>query len=84
MTRVFNYPRLREELVEIMWSDFTKVDYIEGTYTIPSINLGDSRLVYQEPIDDILFFAGEASHPTEAMTIHGAYETGLRDAQRII
>lgn len=80
MARVFNFPNIRDELEEVMWSDFTEVEYIQGVYTIPSLNLGKSRSIYQEPIDDLVFFAGEASHPTEAMTIHGAYETGLRDA----
>lgn len=51
---------------------------------MPCLNLGKSRAIYQEPIDHVLYFAGEAAHLTDAMTIHGAYETGLRDADRII
>ena len=56
------------------------MDFIEGNYSYPTLNMGGSRQIYQEPVEDVLFFSGEASHLTEAMTIHGAYETGLRDA----
>jgi len=80
MARVFNYPKVKEELEDVLWSDFTKVEFIEGNYSLPVLNMGGARVIYQEPVDDVLFFAGEASHLTDSMTIHGAYETGLRDA----
>ena len=80
MARVFNYPKVKEELEDVLWSDFTKVEFIEGNYSLPVLNMGGARVIYQEPVDDVLFFAGEASHLTESMTIHGAHETGLRDA----
>lgn len=84
MEKVLNIPNIREELEETMWTDFTKMEFIEGTYSLPTFNIGDSREVYQEPIHDVLYFAGEASHTKFALTMHGAYETGLRDANRII
>ena len=37
-----------------------------------------------EPIGDILFFAGEATNSTYPSTVHGAYLSGERDADRII
>lgn len=46
MARVFNHPNIKSDLEEVMWSDFTKVEFIEGTYTIPSLNLGKSRQIY--------------------------------------
>ncbi|KAL4436240.1 hypothetical protein ABPG74_015831 [Tetrahymena malaccensis] len=84
MARVFKYPKVKEELLDVMWNDFTNFEYIQGNYSMPTLNIGSSRYIYQQPVDNILFFAGEASHTTDSMTIHGAYETGLRDAQRII
>lgn len=84
MARVFNYPKVKEDLIEVMWNDFTNLEYIEGNYSMPTLNIGNSRYIYQQPVDNLVFFAGEASHTTDSMTIHGAYETGLRDADRII
>ena len=36
-----------------------------------------------EPIDDRLFFAGEATYRHHWATTHGAYVSGLREAARI-
>ena len=37
-----------------------------------------------EPVGDRLFFAGEATHWTHQMTVHGAMLSGLREANRIV
>ncbi len=37
-----------------------------------------------EPINNILFFAGEATNTTYPATVHGAYLSGEREADRII
>lgn len=37
-----------------------------------------------EPIEDRLFFAGEATSETSPATVHGAYQSGIREADRII
>ena len=36
-----------------------------------------------EPIDDRLFFAGEATYPEHQATVHGAYLSGVRAAKQI-
>jgi hypothetical protein len=36
-----------------------------------------------EPVDDVLFFAGEATHRHHWACLHGAYVSGLREAARI-
>jgi monoamine oxidase len=35
------------------------------------------------PVGDRLFFAGEATHREHSATVHGAFLSGLREAQRI-
>lgn len=37
-----------------------------------------------ESIEDQLFFAGEATHPERAQTVHGAIESGQRAAEEVI
>ena len=37
-----------------------------------------------QPVDDILFFAGEATHVTHSGTVHGAIESGARAAHEIL
>jgi monoamine oxidase len=40
--------------------------------------------VLAAPVDDRLFFAGEATSPNFFSTVHGAYETGLRAAAEVL
>ncbi len=36
------------------------------------------------PIDDVIFFAGEACHPDYNSTVHAAYESGLMAAKKVL
>jgi len=40
--------------------------------------------VLAQPFDDRIFFTGEATHPFDFSTAHGAYESGLRAAEEAI
>lgn len=47
------------------------------------------EVILAEPLSneakkDVLCFAGEATHPYYYSTVHGAIETGFREANRII
>ena len=52
------------------------------TYPQPGIK-DDYRQIISQPIDDKVFFCGEAHHPVYWSTIHGAMETGLTVAESI-
>jgi monoamine oxidase len=39
--------------------------------------------IYAAPVDDTLFFAGEATHTIRPHTVHGALETGYRAADEV-
>lgn len=43
----------------------------------------DHRLI-ERPIDDRIFFAGEAAHPRRNSTVHAAYESGQRAAAAVL
>jgi monoamine oxidase len=66
--------------------DWTLQPYIEGgvSYLKPGGTLAD-RTVLGEPVDDILFFAGEACDATgDAGTISGALRSGKRAALEVV
>jgi hypothetical protein len=65
--------------------DWGKQPYIKGGYSYPSP--GATREVREDlarPIEDRVFFAGEATNPSSYMTLHGAMETGEFAAQAIL
>lgn len=55
-----------------------------GAYTYPSLHaeLGD-RDVLAEPLNETVFFAGEATHPAINPCMQAAMETGQRAADQI-
>lgn len=42
------------------------------------------RAILAEPVSNVLYFAGEATHPTRPATVHGALESGYRAAEEIM
>jgi len=58
--------------------------YIRGSYSHAEIGQAHQRSVLAEPVDDRIFFAGEACHSTDFSTAHGAYATGIAAAERIL
>jgi len=58
--------------------------HIHGSYSHARIGAAPQRAVLAEPVDDRLFFAGEACSKTDFSTAHGAYETGTAAAEAVI
>ena len=55
-----------------------------GAYSYARVGAGvGDRQELARPVADRLFFAGEATHEKLAGTVHGAYATGLAQAERI-
>jgi len=48
-----------------------------GSYSAATPGNGDKRAVLARPVDDVLFFAGEAASTEFFSTCHGAYLTGI-------
>ena len=59
--------------------------YARGSYSFVAVGSSpaDQRAL-AEPVGDRLLFAGEATHEEFFATVHGAYMSGIREADRIL
>ena len=57
---------------------------IGGSYSHARVGAAGQRAVLAEPVDDRLFFAGEACSRQDFSTAHGAYETGVAAARALL
>lgn len=85
-----------DELVGLLGSDWRKrltpltatrwrhEPYIGGSYSHARIGKASQRAVLAAPVDGRIHFAGEACHPFDFSTAHGAYETGVAAARAVI
>ena len=55
-----------------------------GSYSYAKPGFADCRLKLAEPVDDRLFFAGEACSVGDFSTAHGGWHTGVRAAEEVI
>jgi monoamine oxidase len=58
--------------------------YALGSYSFALPGFADCRAVLAAPIDDRLFFAGEACSAHDFSTAHGGYFTGVAAAEQVI
>ena len=84
------------ELVGLFGSDFARRlkpirvhrwahdPYALGSYSFALPGCADNRAVLAAPVDDRLFFAGEACSAHDFSTAHGGYLTGVAAAERVI
>jgi monoamine oxidase len=84
------------ELVGLLGSNFARrvkplkfhpwgVDpFSRGSYSYALPGKSDCRAALAAPVDDRLFFAGEACSSNDYSTAHGAYVTGVAAAEQVI
>ncbi len=70
----------RRKLRLLIGSAWRNADDIGGSYSHALPGQAPSRAVLARPVDGRLFFAGEATDPTDFSTAHGAWQSGLRAA----
>jgi monoamine oxidase len=59
--------------------NYTDKPFIKGAYSYSTLGMGNAREVAAQPIQNKLFFAGEAVNTNgHHQTVHGAAETGYR------
>ena len=70
-----------EEFIITRWG---QDPFAFGSYShVPPLASGDDYDAIFEPVDDVLYFAGEATSREYPATVHGAYLSGLAAAEEI-
>ncbi len=83
LERVFQ-TSLADRVVDARWIDWSADPWSKMGYSfVPPGGVG-RRDAYAKPIDDVLFFAGEATNRLRPSTVHGALESGFRAADEIL
>ncbi len=79
---LFKQPELvRKEFEGGLTHDWSRDPFARGAYSYIAVGGGDARAALAAPVDDTLFFAGEAtSTGGQGGTVNGALETGARAA----
>jgi polyamine oxidase len=73
------------EPVDYVRTNWERDPFSGGSYSFSKVGSEASdRIILGAPVDDRLFFAGEAAHPRYFGTVHAAYETGIHAAQGIL
>jgi monoamine oxidase len=75
--------QLGNQLRDAMFVDWQADPYARMAYSYVPLNGAGLRSQLAQPIDQVLFFAGEATHLTRASLVHGALESGIRAAHEI-
>ncbi|MGD1949265.1 MAG: flavin monoamine oxidase family protein [Leptolyngbyaceae cyanobacterium] len=83
LEKMFEIP-LADQLVDALFVDWQADPYARMAYSYVPVNGVGVRSQLAQPVDQLLFFAGEATHPTRAATVHGALESGIRAANEIL
>lgn len=58
--------------------------FARGSYSYAKPGMADCRQTLAAPVDERLFFAGEACSKHDYSTAHGAYRTGIAAAEQVI
>ncbi len=75
---------IRQRLVPLHATRWADEPFIHGSYSHARIGRAASRAVLATPVEERIFFAGEACSPHDFSTAHGAYQTGLEAAQALL
>jgi monoamine oxidase len=54
-----------------------------GAYSYLRVGGGNARHALADPIEDTLYFAGEATNDHDMGTVNGAFESGIQSSRRI-
>jgi monoamine oxidase len=75
---------IRKQLTPLAASSWRADEFARGSYSYARPGHADDRIVLAAPVDNRLFFAGEATSPNFFSTVHGAFETGTRAAEEAL
>jgi monoamine oxidase len=72
---------IRRQLAPLAASFWRADEFASGSYSYAKPGHADDRAVLAAPVDNRIFFAGEACSLNFFSTVHGAYETGTAAAE---
>ena len=75
---------LRKLLVGSYWHDWGADPFCRGSYAYLPVNGLQAQNALARPVDETLFFAGEATSVGHIGTVHGAIETGQQAAKEVL
>ncbi|MBV8877201.1 MAG: FAD-dependent oxidoreductase, partial [Gammaproteobacteria bacterium] len=75
---------LHGELRAWYYHDWQQDPYSRGAYSYVTVGAQTARAALAEPLEDTLFFAGEATDEEEGGTVAGALQSGQRAARQIL
>ncbi|MFN3432958.1 MAG: flavin monoamine oxidase family protein [Sphingomonas sp.] len=74
----------RRRLAPLAATRWREAPHIHGSYSHADIGRAGERAILAAPVDDRLFFAGEACSISDFSTAHGAHATGIAAAEAIL
>ncbi|MDJ0696044.1 NAD(P)/FAD-dependent oxidoreductase [Mastigocoleus sp. MO_188.B34] len=83
LEKIFKIP-LKRRLTDALFVDFRTDPYSQMAYSYVPVGGTGLRKKLAQPVDNILFFAGEATNVNRPSTVHGAIESGLRVAREVL
>jgi monoamine oxidase len=75
--------KLEGKLDGTVVADWSVDPFSRGAYAVVPAGALPAQRMLAEPVEDTIFFAGEATDPARAGTVHGALRSGAREASRI-
>jgi monoamine oxidase len=86
LARIFNLAPgdIRNQLKTFYIHDWHNDPFTRGAYAYVPVNGLESQRILSEPINNKLFFAGEATSVGQIGTVHGAIQSGQRAAKEIL
>lgn len=75
---------MRNRLVPLRATRWAEEPFIHGSYSHARVGRAGQRAVLATPVEERIFFAGEACSPHDFSTAHGAYQTGVAAAETIL
>jgi len=76
--------RLARALTGFRCVRWSREPFIRGAYAVVPVGADGAMEALASPVADTLYFAGEATHPDYAGTVHGAFESGVRAARQVL
>ncbi len=84
LTQLFG-PAVRAAYLGGRLVDWNADPWSRGAYTYSAVGMGAARATLAAPLDDTIFFAGEATaEGGHIATVHGAIESGRRAARELL